>query len=73
MMKTILCIAAVFTACTVQAQKEKRSPATFDSAIFSNVKYRQIGPFRGGRSGTVHAVNTAAIHKIVFIISWFKK
>ena len=22
---------------------------------------------------TVHAVNTAAIHKIVFIISWFKK
>ena len=53
MIKTILCIAAVFTACTVQAQKEKRSAASFDSAIFSNVKYRQIGPFRGGRSGSV--------------------
>ncbi|MBC7628048.1 hypothetical protein, partial [Ferruginibacter sp.] len=53
MIKTILCITALFAVNKVHAQKEKRSVAFADSTIFSNVKYRQVGPFRGGRSGTV--------------------
>ena len=53
MIKIVLCITALFAVDKVHAQKEKRSIASADSSIFSNVKYRQVGPFRGGRSGTV--------------------
>lgn len=47
----LLCLAAV-------AQKKKSvppppPPANADAALFSNVKYRLIGPWRGGRSGAV--------------------
>ena len=44
---------ALLVAFTTSAQKEKPTVASIDSVLFSNVKYRQVGPFRGGRSGTV--------------------
>ncbi len=53
MIKLITCVAAMLSIVTANAQKEKRSISSTDSSIFSNVKYRQVGPFRGGRSGTV--------------------
>ena len=53
MIKLITCAAAVFMVTTANAQKEKRSISSVDSALFSTVKYRQVGPFRGGRSATV--------------------
>ncbi|MEO7444037.1 MAG: hypothetical protein ABIT96_03970 [Ferruginibacter sp.] len=38
--------------CSSQS-KNKVTPSFQDSALLSNVKYRLIGPFRGGRSGAV--------------------
>ncbi|MEO6406488.1 MAG: hypothetical protein ABIY51_00730 [Ferruginibacter sp.] len=35
------------------AQSNKTATAKEDSMLFSNVKYRLVGPFRGGRSGAV--------------------
>ena len=37
----------------VNAQKNKSASMEEDSMYFSKVKYRSIGPFRGGRSGAV--------------------
>ena len=53
MIKFITCTAVFFSVLSVNAQKATRSITSVDSALFSNVKYRQVGPFRGGRSGTV--------------------
>ncbi|MFN0083073.1 MAG: WD40/YVTN/BNR-like repeat-containing protein [Ferruginibacter sp.] len=53
MKKFILSITTLLTVLSLQAQKDKNTIAKTDSIIFSNVKYRQVGPFRGGRSGTV--------------------
>ena len=49
----MLSATALLIASTASAQKEKPSVNSVDSVLFSNVKYRQVGPFRGGRSGTV--------------------
>ncbi len=53
MKKFILSITTLFTVLSLQAQKEKTPVTKTDSIFFTNVKYRQVGPFRGGRSGTV--------------------
>ncbi len=53
MNKILLSIAAIFIANIAAAQKDNLSVNHTDSILFSQVKYRQIGPFRGGRSGTV--------------------
>jgi photosystem II stability/assembly factor-like uncharacterized protein len=34
-------------------QKESAAASTVDASLFSNVKYRLLGPFRGGRSAAV--------------------
>ena len=52
MNKTLILFAAIFISLNVNAQKEKPILNNVDSQFFSNVKYRQVGPFRGGRSGT---------------------
>ena len=49
---------AFFVLCAVccAAQKKKNTfsgESDNDSVFFSAVKYREIGPFRGGRSGAV--------------------
>ena len=38
-------------------KKQTRQPGNEDSLLFSKVKYRLVGPFRGGRSGAVAGDN----------------
>ncbi|MES2775227.1 MAG: glycosyl hydrolase [Bacteroidota bacterium] len=52
-MRLLLSIAALFAVLSSQAQKEKPVAAEIDSTWFGKVKYRLVGPFRGGRSGAV--------------------
>src|SRR6476469_2175196 len=57
-MKKILCFSILIftTTITVFSQRVKTSiqpSASEDSLLFSKVKYRLVGPFRGGRSGAV--------------------
>jgi photosystem II stability/assembly factor-like uncharacterized protein len=62
-MKKILFFLLSFSmASGINAQKKKASepkqpaqPSAYDQALLGNVKYRLIGPFRGGRSGAVGA------------------
>jgi photosystem II stability/assembly factor-like uncharacterized protein len=51
-MKLPFLIIATGILLSASAQKDKPSVAFADSVLFGKVKYRQIGPFRGGRSGT---------------------
>ena len=53
MKKGIFLFAAVIMAGNLFAQKSKTVSMNEDSMYFSKVKYRSIGPFRGGRSGAV--------------------
>ncbi|MEO7311228.1 MAG: hypothetical protein ABIX01_12575 [Chitinophagaceae bacterium] len=55
-MRFLLLTAALLTVLAISAQKNKipsENAATIDSVLFGKVKYRLVGPFRGGRSGTV--------------------
>jgi photosystem II stability/assembly factor-like uncharacterized protein len=54
-MKRLFFLLAVLGFCSVQAQRKGNAvPAVnTDSVFFSKMKYRLIGPFRGGRSGAV--------------------
>ncbi len=52
-MKLILSIALMAIAGTAYSQKDKPLNINADSVLFGKVKYRQVGPFRGGRSATV--------------------
>ena len=52
-MKLLLSLTAMLAVFFASAQKEKTSLTATDSVLFGKVKYRQVGPFRGGRSGTV--------------------
>ena len=52
-MKLLLSLTAILAVFSASAQKEKKSLSATDSVLFGKVKYRQVGPFRGGRSGTV--------------------
>jgi hypothetical protein len=49
MMKCIFTSIAILFICNVQGQKI----STTDSILFGKIKYRQVGPFRGGRSAAV--------------------
>jgi photosystem II stability/assembly factor-like uncharacterized protein len=61
MKKMILFLLSVSFTAAAFAQKKKADvklpvqPVLFDQALLGNVKYRLIGPFRGGRSGAVAA------------------
>ena len=52
-------IASLFFATATFAQKSKNTivnppkPSVYDQSLLGNVKYRLLGPFRGGRSGAV--------------------
>ena len=54
-MQKLLLLTATFTvALSASAQKKQTVPVTNgDSILFSKVKYRNVGPYRGGRSGAV--------------------
>jgi photosystem II stability/assembly factor-like uncharacterized protein len=53
MKKGIFLLAVIVMAGNLYAQKNKTASFNEDSMYFSKVKYRSIGPFRGGRSGAV--------------------
>ncbi|MEO7802720.1 MAG: hypothetical protein ABIR81_12000, partial [Ginsengibacter sp.] len=57
MQKKILFILSLFYCVIVAGQKKQDQKNTSkineDSILLSKVKYRLVGPFRGGRSGTV--------------------
>ncbi len=55
---TLLPVMAVILLSSAYSQQkaksvQKAAPADGDSVFFSNLKYRLVGPFRGGRSGAV--------------------
>ncbi len=52
-MRLLLSIASVFAMLFASAQKDKPALAATDSVLFGKIKYRQVGPFRGGRSAAV--------------------
>src|SRR5215203_4583235 len=54
-MRKILFYLTAFISLNAFAQKKKFIPASIDtdSVLLSKVKYRLVGPFRGGRSGAV--------------------
>ncbi len=58
-MRFILLSALLIAAFTSEAQK-KTVPATsvitYDQSLYGGIRWREVGPFRGGRSGTVTGV-----------------
>lgn len=50
MRQLFLLVCTILVAASAQSQKK---PADTDSVLFSKMKYRLVGPFRGGRSGAV--------------------
>ena len=58
MKKFLLLFVAISAGTVLFAQKRQLLPSTNDdSLLFSRVKYRLVGPFRGGRSGAVTGDN----------------
>ena len=61
MKKLVLNLAVILSCITVTAQKKTQSTAqaqilSFDQSLYSGVRWREVGPFRGGRSCTVTGV-----------------
>lgn len=56
--KMILIGMALLFIAPLYAQKKdsKKKPTTYDEALYSGMEYRLVGPFRGGRAGTVAGV-----------------
>lgn len=66
MYKILVLLAGLASLCTAHAQKKKTtdtkpvvSSLAYDPSLLGNVKYRLLGPWRGGRSGAVSASHTA--------------
>lgn len=59
-MRPLFVVAFVLVTLTSYSQK-KGTPATigltFDQSLYSGISWRELGPFRGGRSGTVTGVS----------------
>lgn len=52
-MQRILLLLLLFSSSTVFAQKGATAAKSDDAVFFTNLKYRLVGPFRGGRSAAV--------------------
>ena len=52
-MRRLLLLLAVFISVTTYAQKKAGPAETGDDVLYSKLKYRLVGPFRGGRSAAV--------------------
>ena len=57
-MRFILLFALLFSFVVAEAQKKTTTSTTvsFDQALYSGIKWREVGPYRGGRSSTVTGV-----------------
>ena len=58
-MRFILLSALLIDAFTSEAQKKTvpaTSAITYDQSLYDGIRWREVGPFRGGRSGTVTGV-----------------
>ena len=53
---TITCITILLSNTNIYAQKKSKNSITFDSSLHESTNYREIGPFRGGRSAAVVGV-----------------
>ncbi|MFD2100338.1 WD40/YVTN/BNR-like repeat-containing protein [Flagellimonas iocasae] len=55
----MLVLAGILCIAPVQSQRKKNTQATpeYPKELYSSLEYRLIGPFRGGRSGTVAGVS----------------
>ena len=53
---TITCITILLSNTELNAQKKSKNSITFDSSLHESINYREIGPFRGGRSAAVVGV-----------------
>ena len=53
---TIFCITILLSNTNLYSQKKSKNSITFDQALHESVEYREIGPFRGGRSAAVVGV-----------------
>ena len=54
----MIIVLAVLTSntCVYSQKKSKKNSVTFDETLHESVEYREIGPFRGGRSAAVVGV-----------------
>lgn len=52
-MRKLILLLAIFIGYTSSAQRKSSTPPADNEVFFSKMKYRLIGPFRGGRSGAV--------------------
>lgn len=52
----ILFIIFPFESSQAQRRSKKENLVSYDSSLFNGIEWRSIGPFRGGRSGTVSGV-----------------
>jgi len=57
MKKLLLILSGLLACAVVHAQKKPAVASSEDSFLLSKVKYRLVGPFRGGRSGAVAGDN----------------
>ncbi len=57
-MRYLLLSILLFVFFTIEAQKKPSTSTTlsFDQALYSGIKWREVGPYRGGRSSTVTGV-----------------
>jgi len=60
-MRQLLVLLSLLVCLNAQAQKKNPSPSTattvsYDQALYSGIRWREVGPFRGGRSSTVTGV-----------------
>lgn len=64
MKNTIRLLAVFLTAClavqtaVAQRKKKKTERTAYDQGLYEGMEWRLVGPFRGGRAGTVSGVPT---------------
>ena len=56
MRQTVLCFLCVFIVCNISIAQQVTTASIFDPSVVEGMKWRELGPFRGGRSCTVTGV-----------------
>ena len=46
-----------FVSTSAQRKNVLKQSISYDESLYNSIKYRLVGPFRGGRAGTVTGVN----------------
>ena len=65
---TIFCITILLSNTNLYSQKKSKNSITFDQALHESVEYREIGPFRGGRSAAVVGVTVNPTYIILVLL-----